>query len=381
LDQVRAIKSSLFIYLLTSGSPLLILRGRAVSEIDPRPPQETTGDVMSSGVDSGLQGSSSERDPANPSGENPELLKLPTAANSKNIKLQGQFTEFAVRCGISLVFVVLVAALMIISPTFRRPENLWNILQQNSIIGVVSCGMLLMMIVGGFVHGWLPLGVVAALATGLVVGVLNGLLITKARINPFVATLGTQVLIQGMVFIATNATPIYGLPSAITVVGLGHIGPVPVATIIFAAVALMMWGILRFTRFGHYIYAVGGNKEASRLAGVPVDKVIIGAFAIGGLCAAVGGLILVGQTGIGSPAAATTWPLSAIAAVVVGGTPLSGGIGTVLGAVVGTLLLGVVANGLNLFGVSPYWQPAVTGLVILAAVGVDSYHRASADGD
>ena len=355
---------------------------------------------MSSGVDSGLHGSSSERDPANSSGENPELLKLPAAADSRPIKLQGQFTEFAVRYGISLVFVVLVAALMIISPTFRRPENLWNILQQNSIIGVVSCGMLLMMIVGGFdlsvgsvgaassivaafmfVHGWLPLGVAAALATGLVVGVLNGLLITKARINPFVATLGTQVLIQGIVFIATNATPIYGLPSAITVVGLGHLGPVPVATIIFAAVALVMWGILRFTRFGHYIYAVGGNKEASRLAGVPVDKVIIGAFAIGGLCAAVGGLILVGQTGIGSPAAATTWPLSAIAAVVVGGTPLSGGIGTVLGAVVGTLLLGVVANGLNLFGVSPYWQPAVTGLVILAAVGIDSYHRASAEGD
>jgi len=108
---------------------------------------------------------------------------------------------------------------------------------------------------------------------------------------------------------------------------------------------------------------------------------VIGAFAMGGFCAAVGGLILVGQTGIGSPAAATTWPLSAIAAVVVGGTPLSGGLGTVQGAVVGTLLLGVVANGLNLFGVSPYWQPAVTGLVILTAVGIESYHRSRADGD
>ena len=108
---------------------------------------------MSSGVDSELHGSSRERDPANPSGENPELLKLPSAANSRNLKLPGQFTEFAVRYGISLVFVGLVAALMIISPTFRRPENLWNILQQNSTIGVVSCGMLLMMIVGGFHPG------------------------------------------------------------------------------------------------------------------------------------------------------------------------------------------------------------------------------------
>jgi ribose/xylose/arabinose/galactoside ABC-type transport system permease subunit len=355
---------------------------------------------MSAEADSEMRGSSSGRDLADASGQDSRPQELASVANSRYWKHRGQLSQFVVRYGISLVFVVLVASLTVLSPTFRRPENLWNILQQNSIIGVVSCGMLLMMIVGGFdlsvgsvgaassivaallfVGGWISLGVVAALATGLVVGVVNGLLITKARINPFVATLGTQVLVQGVLFIATNAAPIYGLPSSITVLGLGHLGPVPVPTIIFTAVALITWAILRFTKFGHYIYAVGGNKEASRLAGVPVDRVVIGAFAMGGFCAAVGGLILVGQTGIGSPAAATTWPLSAIAAVVVGGTPLCGGIGTVQGAVVGTLLLGVVANGLNLFGVSPYWQPAVTGLVILTAVGIESYHRSRADGD
>jgi ribose transport system permease protein/putative xylitol transport system permease protein len=179
-----------------------------------------------------------------------------------------------------------------------------------------------------------------------------------------------------VVFVGTNAAPIYNVPQEFTVVGLGHIGPVPVAALIYAGVALSTWAILRFSRLGYYIYAVGGNKEASRLAGIPVDRVLIGAFMLGGLSASIAGLILLGQTGIGTPAGAATWPLSAIAACVVGGTSLSGGVGTVLGAVVGTLLLGVVANALNLFGVSPYWQPAVTGFVILAAVGIDSMQRA-----
>ena len=303
--------------------------------------------------------------------------------------------QFAARYGIFVVFVLLVGVLVIASPTFRQPGNLWNILQQNSIIGIVSCGMLLMMIAGGFdlsvgsigsattvvaalffVQGAIPLGLVAALGVGLTVGLLNGLLITKVRINPFVATLGMSVLVQGVVFVGTNAAPIYNVPQDFTVVGLGRIGPVPIAAIIYAAVAVSTWAVLRFSRLGYYIYAVGGNKEASRLAGIPVDRVLIGAFMLGGLCASIAGLILLGQTGIGTPAGAATWPLSAIAACVVGGTSLSGGVGTVLGAVVGTLLLGVVANALNLFGVSPYWQPAVTGVVILAAVGIDSLQRA-----
>jgi ribose transport system permease protein/putative xylitol transport system permease protein len=307
--------------------------------------------------------------------------------------------EIASRYGIFVVLIVLVVALLIVSPTFRHPQNLWNVLQQNSIIGIVALGMLVMMIAGGFdlsvgsvgaassmtaafvfIHGSIALGVGAALMVGLAAGALNGLLVAKAGINPFVTTLGTQVLIQGIVFIASNAQPIYGLPDTFTVIGLGHIGPVPVASLIFGSVALILWLMLRFTKFGHYVYAVGGNKEACRRVGVPVDNVVIGVFAIGGVCAAIGGLILVGQTAIGSPAAGLTWPLSAIAAVVVGGTPLSGGIGTVQGTIAGVLLLGIMANALNLFGVSPYWQPAITGIIILAAVGIDSYQRSKPEG-
>lgn len=292
------------------------------------------------------------------------------------------------------IFLALVVGMLIFSPTFRNPANLVNILLQNSIIGIVACGMLLMIITGGFdlsvgavgalsaiVGAWViisfsvPLGIAGAIAAGLVTGLINGVLITKVGINPFVATLGMQVFVRGVLLIVTDGKPIYGVPTEFTWVGLGRIQGVPVAVLIFAAVVLATFVILRFTRFGHYLYAVGGNKEAARLAGINVDRVLIGAYVYGGLCAAIGGVVLLGQTVIGQPGAAEAWPLSAIAAVVVGGVPLTGGSGGVGAAVLGALLLGTVANALNLLGVSQYWQPAVTGLVILATVGIDSYQR------
>ncbi len=292
------------------------------------------------------------------------------------------------------IFLLLVVGMAIFSPTFRNPNNLINILQQNSIIGIVACGMLVMIITGGFdlsvgavgalsaiVGAWviiqlsIPLGIAAALLAGVVVGVVNGVLITKVGMNPFVATLGMQVFVRGVLLIVTDGKPIYGVPNDLTWIGLGRIQGIPVAVLIFAAVVLATFVILRFTRFGHYIYAVGGNKEAARLAGIDVDLVLIGVYTYGGLCAAIAGVVLLGQTIIGQPGAAETWPLSAIAAVVVGGVPLSGGSGGVGSAVLGALLLGTVANALNLLGVSQYWQPAVTGLVILLAVGIDSYQR------
>jgi ribose transport system permease protein/putative xylitol transport system permease protein len=302
--------------------------------------------------------------------------------------------EFLSRYGMAAIFAVLVAVLAIVSPTFRDPVNLVNVLQQNSIIGIVACGMLLMIVVGGFdlsvgavgamsgvvaavvfINVGIVPGVVAALGCGLAVGLLNGTLIAKVGINPFVATLGTQVLVYGLLYVATDARPVYGLPAGFTFVGLGRVGPVPVAVLIFASVVLLTWVILRRTTFGQHIHAVGGSRDASYLAGVKTDRVTIATYGLGSLFAAIAGLVLLGQTNIGQPASATTWPLAAIAAVVVGGVPLSGGVGGVGAAVLGTLLLGVVANALNLLGVSPYWQPAITGLVILVAVGLDSYQR------
>lgn len=308
--------------------------------------------------------------------------------------------EFVARYGLVIIFLVLIVALAIASPNFRDPANLINILMQNSIIGIVSCGMLLMIILGGFdlsvgavgattsviaavviLKVSIPAGFLAALLVGLAIGALNGFIIAKIGINPFVTTLGTQVLFTGLLFASTNAQPVYGLPESVTFIGLGKIGVVPVATLIFAAVIAATFCVLRFTTLGHYIYAVGGNKEACYLAGIDVDRVTIVTYALGGLAAAIAGLVLLGQTNIGQPASATNWPLQAIGAVVVGGVPLTGGSGSVGRAVLGVFLLGTIANSLNQLGVSPYWQPAITGAVILIAVGLDAYQRKRKGGD
>ncbi|MDR3497144.1 MAG: ABC transporter permease [Ancalomicrobiaceae bacterium] len=295
---------------------------------------------------------------------------------------------------LSIIFVLLMLAFCLFVPHFATWANFANVLQRNSIIGIVACGMLLMIVTGGFdlsvgavgamssvvaaaliVQISIPVAIVAALLLGVFVGLVNGFFIAKIGINAFVTTLATQVLVTGFLFVCTSAQPVYGVPESFTVLGLGRIGPIPIPTIIFALVALATWALLRFTTLGHYIYIVGGNKTAARLAGINVDRVIMATYAIGGLSAAVAGVVLLGQTNIGQPASAGDWPLTAIAAVVVGGVPLSGGVGQVWSAVLGTLLLGIIANALNLIGVSPFWQPAVTGAVILVAVGLDSYQR------
>lgn len=298
------------------------------------------------------------------------------------------------RYGMSIVLVAVVTVVAITNADFRNTDNLLNVLQQSSLIGIVSCGMLVMIIAGGFdlsvgavgagssvaaaavmLHQQVAIGVLAGLGVGLAVGLFNGLVITKIGVTPFVTTLATASLVTGFVFAPTNAEPISGIPLGFTDVGLGRLAGVPIPFLIFSGIALITWVILRRTRVGHYVYAVGSNAESSRLAGVPVDRVLIFAFALGGLFAGLAGVVLLGQTGIGQPSGATDWPLTAIAAVVVGGTPLRGGSGGIQSPIVGTLLLGVVANALNLYGVSPYWQPAVTGTVILLAVGLDSYQR------
>jgi ribose/xylose/arabinose/galactoside ABC-type transport system permease subunit len=317
-------------------------------------------------------------------------IAVSSATRTPPFNLAAWLSRFALLGITALLFVA--AALFI--PHFFTWGNIANLLQRNSIIGIVACGMLLMIILGGFdlsvgavgavtsvagayliVQTSMPLGIVAAIVLGLAIGLFNGICIAKIGISPFVATLGTQVLVTGILFVATSAQPVYGVPESFTVIGLGRIGPVPVPALIFAAIAVATWALLHFTTLGHYMFMVGGNKDAARLAGVNVDGVILLTYGLGGLYAGIAGVVLLGTTDIGQPASAGDWPLSAIAAVVVGGVPLSGGVGGVGRVVLGTLLLGVVANALNLIGISPYWQPAVTGAVILISVGFDSYQR------
>lgn len=284
-----------------------------------------------------------------------------------------------------------VVVLSIASPAFRDPGNLVNVLQQNAIIGVVACGMAIMIIAGGFDlsvgavaaaagvvagvisrdHG-VPLGMLSGTGIGLLAGLANGVLISKVRISPFVTTLGMAAFVQGLLFVGTGAKPVFGLPDRWGTIGLWRPFGVPSTVVVFAVVATACWALLRFTLFGKSVYAVGSNRWAARRAGVRIDRIVIAAFALGGLLAALGGVMLVTQSNIGQPAAGQTWALLAIAIVVVGGTSLNGGSGGIGQTIIGTLILGVLTNGLNLLGVSPYWQPAATGALVIIAVGASS---------
>lgn len=297
------------------------------------------------------------------------------------------------RFGLWAVLVLMTVIFMVASPTFRQVGNLENILEQNAIIGVVACGMVIMMIAGGFdlsvgavgatasvvgaavaAHGAF-LAIVAGLSVGVVVGAVNGFLVARVKVNAFIATFAMASIVSGLLYVTTSAQSKQGDTAFLMAVASNRWGGIPIVFLVFAVFLASVWMILTRTRYGHYVYSVGGNAEASHLSGVPVRRVQVFAFTVGGTFAAVAGLLLTGQTGIGQPSAAADWPLEAIAICVVAGVALTGGVGQAPDVLAATLALGVIADGLNQLNVSPYWQPTVTGLVILVAVALDRHNR------
>jgi ribose/xylose/arabinose/galactoside ABC-type transport system permease subunit len=331
-----------------------------------------------------------------PSAEAPEAASLDVTGASEAALLErdGGSWNWLRRYGIWMALAVLVLLLSVASPSFRTVSNLTNVLEQNAMLGIVACGMLVMMVSGGFDlsvgavgatgsvvaayftdHGGLALAIVACLVVGIVVGLLNGLLIAKGGINAFMTTFAMASIVTGILFVVTSAAPVNANAGWLTTLALGEVGRVPDAFIAYVVIATLTWVLMTRTKWGHYVYSIGGNREASYLSGVPVVASQVAAFVFGGLCAAMGGLILLGQSNIGQPSSATDWPLTAIAICVIAGVSLSGGEGRVQETVAATLLLGVVADGLNLLNVSAYVQPAVTGGVILIAVAFDKMNR------
>ena len=310
---------------------------------------------------------------------------------------RSRLASVARRQGVLIAFVLLVAFMFATTSTFGTYQNLINVLQQNSIIGIIACGMTFAIILGGFdlsvgsvtalasVVGatimidlgtpGIPIGIIGAVAACLFVGATNGWLIAYLGVNPFVATLGTMTVVRGLIYVATNASPRFGVPYSFTTLGMGRLFGVPNPAIVFLIVAASLGFVLHRTRFGHYVYAVGGNPVASSQMGVNAARVRFAVYVLVSLCAAISGTILVGQTASATPQAALGYELTAIAAVIVGGAPLGGGRGRMSGTIVGVFLLGVVANGLNLFGVSPFWQPVATGLILITAVAFDGYSK------
>lgn len=286
---------------------------------------------------------------------------------------------------IALLVLVLVASLS--SERFLTVANGLNVLRQISIVGVLALGMTFVILTAGIdlsvgailtvvvvytadtveLYGVVP-GLLVALGIGALLGLINGLGVTLGKVQPFIMTLGMLAMAKGLALLFTQGTPIAITNEAFLALGNGRVFGIPNPVLIFIALLFLTWFVLSKTVFGRSVYAVGANEEAARLSGISVVKVKTAVYVVSGLMAGVAGILYASQLGVGSPVAGDGYELDAIAATVVGGTSLFGGIGGVGGTFVGAALLGVLSNFLNLTGVSPYAQNVFRGALIVAAV-------------
>jgi ribose transport system permease protein len=293
--------------------------------------------------------------------------------------------------GIVIAFLIICILMTILSPVFLTVTNLLNVVRQTSIFGVMAIGMTFVILTGGIdlsvgsmlaVAGAISAGmlkggagvvpvVLLALVIGMGCGLANGLFITLGRIAPFVVTLGMMSIARSLTLIYTKGYPISGFTGPFRFIGGGDIVSIPFPIIVFLLTVVVAWLILTQTRLGRYTYAIGGNEETVKLSGINSDfyKTIV--YVISGITAAVSALILTSRLNSAEPVAGQGYELDVIAAVVIGGTSLNGGRGSVWGTLIGALLIGVINNGMNLLGISPYFQLLVKGLIIIGAVLLD----------
>ena len=303
--------------------------------------------------------------------------------------------DAASRSAIFLGVFVAVAVFSVLSPAFLTPENLLNDFRAMSISGMLAVGMTYVILGRGIdlsvgstlaLSGaiavllipqvGLAVAIVAALVTGAIVGIVNGVAITVLVIQPFVATLATMVIVRGLNFIATGGYPIRVENESFGFLGNGYIGGIPVPIFVFVAVVGLSILTLNRTKLGPQIYSLGGDPEAARRFGVNTNRVTVISYLVSGLLAALGGVIEAGRLSSASPVAGTGYELDAIAAVVIGGTSLMGGRGGISGTVGGIAIIVIMNNGLDLLNVDPNYQLIIKGLIILVAVSIDAYfHR------
>ncbi len=294
--------------------------------------------------------------------------------------------------GLFVLIAVLLAILSIARPsTFFSAENLFNILKQVSLVTIIAVGQTFVMTSGGidlsvgfnlglsgvllayFIQGGMDpvaavlVGILASVLTGLS----NGVIITKLRLPPFIVTLGIAKIARGVMYVVTRGYPIPTQVPFIIWLGNGYVGPIPVPTIIMLFTVSLGAFVLNGTVFGNRTKAIGGNELAARLSGISVIKNKIYIYAITGLLCGIAGVVMVGRVNAGNPNSGLNFDLDSIAATIIGGTSLAGGEGTVIGTLLGALLLGVIANGLVLLNVSMYWQTIVAGAIIIGVCSLD----------
>jgi ribose transport system permease protein len=290
--------------------------------------------------------------------------------------------------GLPAVVLLMTAAFSILAPNFLAVSNASNVARQVAVLGMIGAVQTVVIISGGIdlsvgsvlavsnvlmamglAHGNVPLGLALALGAGLAFGLINGVLIGTTRLAPFIVTLGMLSIARGTALTITDGVPIFGLPpSGFSWIGQGHLGPVPAPVLFVIVTFVVIQVLLTRTRFGTAAYAIGGNEQAAVLAGIPVTRTKIMIYALSGLTAALGGIILTARVNSGQPLLGEGLELDSVATVVIGGTYLFGGRGRLLGTLFGVMFVGILQNGLNLLGISTFVQQIVIGVSIIAAV-------------
>ncbi|WP_251554600.1 ABC transporter permease [Neobacillus muris] len=294
--------------------------------------------------------------------------------------------------GLVIALLLVCAIFSVLSPVFLQPTNLMNILNQVAINAILAIGVTFVILIGGidlglgsyvaitgcmaalFAHpNTYPVMVPILLAVlgGVLIGAINGFFVTKAKLAPFIVTLGMMTIARGGALVISEGRPISNLSYSFNLIGGGALFGIPIPVILLAAVFVISFFILRKTKFGRYLYAIGGNEEASRASGIHVNKIILSSYIICGALAGLAGLIQASRITTGQPNVGVGYELDAIAAVVIGGTSLMGGVGTVTGTVLGALIIGVINNGLDLLNVSSYYQQIIKGMIIIGALLID----------
>ena len=303
-------------------------------------------------------------------------------------------TDFLTKYTLYLVLLALIVFFSINSQFFLTTQNFINIIRQVSIIGICAVGMTFVILTGGIdlssgsvvgvsagVAAWLMVhgnahpvvATIVALLFGVIFGLINGFFINKLGLPPLITTLGTMTALRGATMLITDGRGIFGVTRSYSVIGQGYIGPIPIPAIIMVAAFVVGYILLEKTKFGRYVYGIGDNEEATRLSGVNVNKVRYGVYALSGFLCALAGVVFLSRLMSAQPTAGDGYELQIITAVVLGGVSIKGGEGKISLVVVGVIIMGVLANGMIMMNINPFWQWVVRGLVLLLAVSYDKF--------
>jgi ribose transport system permease protein len=315
--------------------------------------------------------------------------------SKSSVENKGSIIDLLIKYKSFIGLLILVIIVSVLSPTFFTVPNLLNVFRQTSINAIIAAGMTFVILTGGIdlsvgsilafsgavAASMLASGssVVVATIVAVVIGALsgfaNGIVISKGKLQPFIATLATMTILRGLTLVFTNGKPVAIGTSNNAIsfgkIGGGQIAGIPTPAIIMVLAFAVCFYILTQTKMGRYVYALGGNEEATKLSGLDTDKIKTYVYTISGILAAIAGVIVTARLYSAQPTAGSGYELDAIAAVVLGGTSLSGGQGTIIGTVIGALIIGILNNALNILDVSSYYQMIVKGIVILIAVLLD----------